>query len=294
VRLVFPRSDDGDLAAAREARPVTLASLGAAGPAGNTGGIGGLTRTLYSTALATYVGGSLTNDAALTALAAQAAADWYAWQAAGAHDVAFAGVAPWVPTGADGFAEYAHAPGRGAGGGVLSRFRRDTYFDQQADLFHWTADLAPPAAGSAPPFSGACVLGSPSTQSCLNNTYTNLTWAVGTLGWDTGGYFTSGLPTRLTVPAAGKYRVDARFEFPPAASGKWPCKLDLVKNGVTDLGLDNRLGDNTYHTSLAYSQVVDLASGDYLQVQAYQLSGFAVSAQGAGGTLDFFFAIQAL
>jgi hypothetical protein len=141
VQVVFPRADDGTPNSAPVVVPVTLASLNLpsnppGGPA--VGGIGGLTKTFHSSAVATYSGGSPTNSGALAALATRAATDWYAWQATGVYDVAYAGVAPWLPTGADGLVEYAHAPDQGAGGGILSRFRRDAYFDQQEALWHHT------------------------------------------------------------------------------------------------------------------------------------------------------------
>jgi hypothetical protein len=137
VRVVFPRADDGLPDPAPVAVPVTLASLNFP-PGAPVGGIGGLTKTFHSSAVATYSGGSLSNSAALTALATQAATDFYGWQAAGNYDVAYAGVAPWLPTGADGLVEYAHAPDFGSGGGILSRFRRDTCLDQQEALWHHT------------------------------------------------------------------------------------------------------------------------------------------------------------
>jgi hypothetical protein len=137
VRVVFPRADDGLPKPSPVAVPVTLASLNFP-PGAPVGGIGGLTKTFHSSAVATYSGGSPTNSGALNALATQAATDFYAWQAAGDHDIAFAGVVPWLPTGADGLVEYAHSPDQGAGGGILSRFRRDTYLDHQEALWHHT------------------------------------------------------------------------------------------------------------------------------------------------------------
>jgi hypothetical protein len=141
VQVVFPRADDGTPNPAPVAVPVTLASLNLpSNPPGGApvGGIGGLTKTFHSSAVATFASGSPTNSAALAALATRAATDWYTWQATGVYDVAYAGVAPWLTTGADGLVEYAHAPDIGSGGGILSRFRRDTYLDQAEALWHHT------------------------------------------------------------------------------------------------------------------------------------------------------------
>jgi hypothetical protein len=142
VQVIFPRADDGIPSPVPSVGLVTLASLNLpsnppGGPA--LGGIGGLTKTFHSSAVATFASGSATNAVALAALATQAATDFYTWQATGVYDLAFAGVAPWLPTGADGLCEYAHAPDGRAGGGILSRFRRDAYFDQQEALWHHTA-----------------------------------------------------------------------------------------------------------------------------------------------------------
>jgi hypothetical protein len=164
VRVVFPRADDGTPSPVPSVGLVTLASLNLpSNPPGGPpiGGIGGLTKTFHSSAVATFASGSATNALALAALATQAATDFYAWQAAGVHDVAFAGVAPWLPTGADGSCEYAHDPDRGAGGGILSRFRRDTYFDQQEALWHHT--VTPCAAIP----TRVRVVGTTLTDSCL-------------------------------------------------------------------------------------------------------------------------------
>jgi hypothetical protein len=164
VRVVFPRADDGTPSPVPSVGLVTLASLNFPGnpPGGPAlGGIGGLTKTFHSSAVATFASGSATNAAALAALATQAATDFYAWQAAGVYDVAFAGVAPWLPTGADGSCEYAHDPDRAAGGGILSRFRRDAYFDQQEALWHHT--VTPCAAIP----SRVRVVGTTLTDSCL-------------------------------------------------------------------------------------------------------------------------------
>lgn len=158
VRVVFPRADQGIPNPTPSVGSVTLASLGLPGTAQ---GIAGLAKTFHSTAIATFAGGTATNASALAALATQVATDWYTWQAAGTHDIAFDGVAPWVPTGADGLCEYAHAPDPGAGGGILSRFRRDTYFDQGEALFHHT--VTPCAAIP----SRVRVVGTTLTDSCL-------------------------------------------------------------------------------------------------------------------------------
>lgn len=377
VQVVFPRADDGVPNPAPVTVPVTLASLNLpsnppGGPA--IGGIGGLTKTFHSSAVATHSAGSATNSADLSALATQAATDFYAWQTAGSHDVAFAGVTPWLPTGLDGLCEYAHAPDGGAGGGILSRFRRETYLDWQEALWHYTA--TPPAAipsrvrvtgttltdaclypaelvtrsgctdvavdppvtawlrldggtpavgdaplaspegvraadglpvyvaraggGSAPAFSGAKLVASGLQLVADNTNGVYATWAAG--AYDTGGYFSSGTPTRLTVPAAGYYRVSAKGAWIFGTSDPIPAGvlfISLWKNRTVNYGGEEQdrgaqtTGLASFYSRqvcLQFTEVVLLAAGDYLEVGLFHQTGAAAS--WPGGNSNSFFQIE--
>jgi hypothetical protein len=89
------------------------------------------------------------NAAELTALATQIAADWYAWQAAGAERV-YGGIVPWVPGGFADAVEWTHRAGE-----MTTRIRRPPWNDLTEELLHygtypWPARLTVnTASGSA-------------------------------------------------------------------------------------------------------------------------------------------------
>jgi hypothetical protein len=124
VTVTFPRPD-GTAAA----YPVTLASLGLPEFQGVTGFPG--SALLHSTALANAPAGTTPpNDAELAALARQLAQDWYRHRVA-PHDVLYAGVAPWTPSGFTDVVEWAQTPRQ-----VTTRARRGPWLDHREEVFH--------------------------------------------------------------------------------------------------------------------------------------------------------------
>jgi hypothetical protein len=124
VTVVFPRPD-GTAAA----YPVILASLGLPEFQGVSGFPG--SALLHSTALANAPAGTTPpNDAELAALARQLAADWYRHRVA-PHDVLYAGVAPWVPSGFTDVIEWTQTPRQ-----VTTRARRGPWLDHREEVFH--------------------------------------------------------------------------------------------------------------------------------------------------------------
>ena len=112
VLISFPRTDDSVPSATPYTVSVTLASLALDQFRGAVGN--GSTKVLHCNATATYVSAALTNSAELTALAGQAATDWYRWQLADL-DARYAGACPWDAEGLHDL-EWLHEAGRGGDG----------------------------------------------------------------------------------------------------------------------------------------------------------------------------------
>lgn len=138
-------------------------------------------------------------------------------------------------------------------------------------------DPLPPAAQTFTVGKGVALTNT-GAISVPNTTWTTLTWD--TEGYDDNSFHSTVSNTeRVTIPAgaAGRYLVTAVISF--ASSNNGAHAASLRKNGTqifaTGLGLytDVPLGLE----SIAFSQIVDLAVGDYLDVQAYQASGAAVN-----------------
>lgn len=94
--IVFPRSDDGQLAQSVATVTVTLSSLNLPEFLNVTGAP--WNHTLHRYEYAAFVAGTWINHAVLTSLAKQFATDWYRWQL-GRYDVTYAGIVPWNPEG---------------------------------------------------------------------------------------------------------------------------------------------------------------------------------------------------
>lgn len=107
VTVVFRRSDSGAIVATRHAEEVALADLSLT-QYGDTEGFEG-TKTIQSLHIAEYPGPS--NAAELTALAEQAATDWYLWQLARVN-LSIVGYPGWTITGLDDAIELRHEPGQ--------------------------------------------------------------------------------------------------------------------------------------------------------------------------------------
>jgi len=169
--------------------------------------------------------------------------------------------------------------GVGANGTVL------TANSAQADGVEWAAIPA-----STPTFSG-CGLSQSGAQSISNTTQTDLTFD--TEAFDTDAYHsTSSNTARITIPTGkgGYFLVTARVSYASNSTGT--RGLWLRKNGTevaTSFTQPVSTGDIT---TVQINQVMALAVGDYITMNAYQGSGGALNTATDQGKT--YFAVQYL
>jgi hypothetical protein len=145
LTVTFPRLVGGSPDGTSVAYPVTLASLNLPEFQGVVGFPGSALLHSTATAAAPAGGGAPTNDAELAALARQLAQDWYRHRLA-SHDVLYAGVAPWTPSGVTDVVEWSQTPTQ-----VVTRARRGPWLDHREEVFHFAPGAASqPGAGGAP------------------------------------------------------------------------------------------------------------------------------------------------
>jgi hypothetical protein len=255
VTVTFPRPD-GTAAA----YPVTLASLGLPEFQGVTGFPG--SALLHSTALANAPAGTTPpNDAELAALARQLAADWYRHRVA-PHDVLYAGVAPWVPSGFTDVIEWTQTPRQ-----VTTRARRGPWLDHREEVFHWgTAGAGAPGGGSVTVGPGQTLTVAPgATLSVQGNLVTPLPAPV-TLS--SASYNNYALPTSTSLvvfnpTAAGGVTITG---LAPATPGQ---QVTIYNSGSVDLTLSNNDSSSTtsnqLSTTWAGSLVIPPCSSAQLQ-----------------------------
>jgi hypothetical protein len=89
---------------------------------------------------------------------------------------------------------------------------------------------------------------------------------------DSSGYWSAAAPTRLTVPKGrgGVYLVVAQGVFSAGAEGDRVVRV--LKNTATSAG-EARLVEGGANISVTLTQLVQLAAGDYLEMQMLQNSG---------------------
>jgi frataxin-like iron-binding protein CyaY len=137
---------------------------------------------------------------------------------------------------------------------------------------------AAPAGGS---FAGCSLLKS-AAQSVSNATWTAISWDLE--NYDTDAFHDNSTNnTRITIPAGkgGKYLIASNLYNPSNSTGSRLIKIQ--KNGA-DIALGDWQRANSGHsTSTIFSQVLDLAVADYIEVNLYQDSG---------GALDVNFSIE--
>ena len=137
---------------------------------------------------------------------------------------------------------------------------------------------AAPAA-STPTFVG-CALTNSVTQSIANNTYQALTF--NTEVFDTDGFHdTSTNTNRITIPSgkAGKYLVTVTATFATNGSGvrvMYLTKNSTTPSGPTTFGSVQTLASSGANSSVAYSVVLNLNVGDWINLSPYQNSGGAL------------------
>jgi hypothetical protein len=136
---------------------------------------------------------------------------------------------------------------------------------------------ATPAASS---FAG-CYLSKSANQSLANNTTVNITFD--TEQYDTDGFHSTTTNTqRITIPTgkAGKYLIIGQLAYASNSTGLRYATLN--KNGSTNFGRAMNAAINGDVTWLVVSSVINLAEGDYVQMNADQNSGGSLNALGTG------------
>lgn len=94
---------------------------------------------------------------------------------------------------------------------------------------------------------------------------------------DPEGMWAAGTPSRLTAQRAGKYHVQAAVGFAsPGASPAGYREIQILKNGSA-VARDRRTAVASASTVCAVSLDVDLAVGEYIEVQAVQNQGAALN-----------------
>jgi hypothetical protein len=118
-------------------------------------------------------------------------------------------------------------------------------------------------------FGGARVTNA--TQNITTATVTTLTWD--TEAYDTTAYRDAGTPTRLTIPATGKYRVSCGGYFGFSESNE----MDLWIALNTNTNLADGIAGQTLHSSTGKHVNVsfdrDFTIADYLQARFYHDNG---------------------
>jgi hypothetical protein len=136
---------------------------------------------------------------------------------------------------------------------------------------------ATPAASS---FAG-CYLSKSANQSLANNTSVSITFD--TEQFDTDGFHSTVTNTqRITIPTgkAGKYLFIGQLAYASNSTGLRYATLN--KNGTTNFGRAMNAAISGDVTWLVVSSVINLAEGDYVQMNADQNSGGSLNALGTG------------
>ena len=129
VTVAFPQTGTGIIVQNLYGVTVTLASLQLADYGAVTGFAGG-NRVLFSTDIAQFSSGTLTNATEITNLATQIVSDWYEW-VPGTLDETFIGMEPWNPEGQHDI-EWRHCEGA-----VVTRVRCGPWRDDVTELYHY-------------------------------------------------------------------------------------------------------------------------------------------------------------
>ncbi len=139
-------------------------------------------------------------------------------------------------------------------------------------------------ASSTPTFVGASAYKT-TNQTATNNTYTNITFDAE--NFDTDGFHSNVTNnTRMTVPSgkAGKYLLSGFVAYGSNSSGVRLVRLQ--KNGSTFNYFSSApFSGDTNTVNLNY--VIDLAVGDYIELNAYQSSGGNLSIESSSQYTTF-------
>ena len=136
-----------------------------------------------------------------------------------------------------------------------------------------------PSGASPTAFRGALVKLS-ADYTLTNSTSTFIPWALTV--YDTDSIFSSGNPTRLTVPSGvSKVRVSGSVCFEANASGRRIA--DIYKNGSSFPGISNYNLNATTTGATNFTlpcAVIDVTPGDYFELRVNQDSGGALGLHG--------------
>lgn len=140
----------------------------------------------------------------------------------------------------------------------------------EATGLKWAAPAAPSVT-----FAG-CSLSKSAAQSVSNATWTAISWDLE--NYDTDAFHNNSTNnTRITIPAGkgGKYLIASNLFNPSNATGSRLIKIQ--KNGADIAYGDWQRANSGHSTSTIFSQVLDLAVADYIEVNLYQDSGGALN-----------------
>jgi hypothetical protein len=131
----------------------------------------------------------------------------------------------------------------------------------------------------ATPSSGSTFVGvrltKSATQSLANNTGTKITWDTET--YDTDGFHSLVTNTsRITIPSgkAGYYSITATGAFGANATGQ--RYFAFYKNGTMELVYARNAGYSAADLAASGTAILNLAVGDYIELEAFQNSGGAL------------------
>jgi len=91
-----------------------------------------------------------------------------------------------------------------------------------------------------------------------------------TIQFDTGNFYNSSSPDRLTVPSAGTYFILGQLNFDPNATGE--RKANIMLNGGARASTLVAAAPSS-NTGVSASCYLKVSAGDIIQLQAYQSSG---------------------
>lgn len=123
-------------------------------------------------------------------------------------------------------------------------------------------------------------------QNVPNNVTTTLT--MGSVAWDTADMVDLGtFPTRITCVQDGFYIAQAQISWAFNAAGFRELRFLITRAaGGTSTPIDSRLpgGDATNNSYQRASSLMDLAPGDFVELQGKQTSGGALNANQVAST----------
>lgn len=120
------------------------------------------------------------------------------------------------------------------------------------------------------------------------STFTAISWSGVVNSRNTGGtMWTAGNPTRLVIPASqgGLYEVSAIIVWANTGTSGSLRQVSMRKNGGTLIRVAGALTHNAaFFTECSFSQHVELAAGDYLEIMGWHNDGSAQAIKATDGT----------